>query len=60
MKFDLQRNSLEEKSAQLEGLMRILRDLDKANDALRDDPERRAVLPYEGQRTIKPSVWHTR
>jgi hypothetical protein len=60
MKFDLQRSGLEEKSAQLDGLMRVLRDLDKANDALLDEPEKRAVLPYEGQRTIKPSVWHTR
>ncbi len=60
MKFDLQRNDLEEKSAQLDGLMRVLRDLDKANDALLDEPEKRAVLPYEGQRTIKPSMWHMR
>lgn len=60
MKFDLQRNSLEEKSAQLDGLMRVLRDLDRANDAMLDEPEKRAVLPYEGQRTIKPSTWHTR
>lgn len=60
MKFDLQRSGLEEKSAQLEGLMRVIRDLDKTNDSLLDEPDRRAVLPYEGQRSIKPSVWHNR
>lgn len=60
MKFEMQKRGLEEKSAQLEGLMRVLRDLDKANDALLDEPEKRAVLPYEGQRTVKPTVWHSR
>lgn len=57
MKFDAHRADLHEKMKQLEGLMKVLRDLEKADDPITEESARRAVLPYGGERTIRSPQW---
>ena len=57
MKFDVCGDRLQEKAQKLDGLMRVLQNLEDISDSISEQPERRATLPYEGQRQIRSNQW---
>jgi hypothetical protein len=59
MKFDAQWSEMNEKAKKIHGLMKVLREIELADDRLAEEPERRSALPYEGERTIRSSRWQT-
>lgn len=57
MKFDTQKQGLEEKLASLTGLQSVLRDLEANQTNVSEEPAERVVLPYEGQRALRTEKW---